>query len=287
MLHHHSILHLYEQPVFSILDFETPMNERLPIPATACFCYLLEGDEQDIEPTAGIRASKGSVILSLCGMTLGSMLSNQKPGNIKSLIVHFFPEHLKLAFTDTKPPHWKELESPVSKYVVQMATNNLIENFIISVQALFENKIAVSNELLILKLKELIMLLLQTKSSPDILKMVRSLFSEREFSFKEMIDAHLFEPLSVEDLSGLMNMSLSTFKRTFKKIYGETPGAYIIDKRIEAVAKQLLLSDAPINQIGYEAGFSNPAHLSRCFKNKYGYSPSQYRLNFLDKKKDF
>ena len=284
MVNKHNTINLEGKPLFSLLDIDTPMDEQLAIPSSACFCYILDGDNQDIDKMSNITATKGSVIMSLCGITLGSMLSNQQSGNMVSIVVHFLPEHLKIAFSDAKPPEWKDISSPISRYVVQTATNKLIENYINGIEYLFENKAAVTNELLLLKLKELITLLLQTESSTDILKMVRSLFSQKEFSFKEVIDAHLFEPLSVNDLSQLTGMSLSSFKKKFKEIYNSTPSSYIIDKRTEAVAKKLLTSDEPVSQIGYSVGFTNPAHLSKCFKNKYNTSPSKYKQNFLHKK---
>ncbi|MCM4173808.1 AraC family transcriptional regulator [Arenibacter sp. TNZ] len=284
MINNHNSIDLFGNPLFSLLDFNTPIDEKLPIPAAACFCYILEGENQYIDKASNIVATRGNVIMSLCGITLGSMLANQQPGKIVSIIVHFLPENLKIAFSDKKPKKWEEINSPVSKYVVQMATNKLIENYISGIEHLFENQAAITDELLILKFKELITLLLQTESSSDILKMVRSLFSEREFSFKEIIEAHLFEPLSVADLSQLTGMSLTSFKKTFKEIFNATPGLYIIDKRTEEVAKRLMTMDLSISQIAYDAGFTNPSHLSKCFQKKYGVSPSQYKLNFLDKK---
>jgi AraC-like DNA-binding protein len=283
MINKHDTLNLEGKPLFSLLDIDTPMEDQLSIPSSGCYCYILDGGNQDIDKRSNITATKGSVIMSLCGITLGSMLSNQQPGNMVSIIVHFLPEHLKAAFSDSKPPEWKEISSPVTKYVVQSAANKLIENYINGIEYLFTNKAAVTDELLLLKFKELITLLFQTESSLDILKMVRSLFSEREFSFKEVIDAHIFEPLSVNDLSQLIGMSVSTFKKKFKEIYNDTPNSYIIDKRTEEVARRLLLSDQPVSQIGYSVGFTSPAHLSRCFKNKYNTSPTKYKQNFSDK----
>ncbi len=113
--------------------------------------------------------------------------------------------------------------------------------------------------------------------------MVRSLFSERTFSFKEVIDAHICLPMTVENLAQLTNTSISAFKKEFKRIYNSTPSAYIIDKRIENVANRLKMSDDSISNIGYQCGFSSSSHLSRVFKTKYGISPSKYRLNFSDK----
>nr|WP_246164386.1 AraC family transcriptional regulator [Xanthovirga aplysinae] len=111
---------------------------------------------------------------------------------------------------------------------------------------------------------------------------MRSLFSERTFSFKEVIDANICHPRSIEELAQLTNHSLSSFKREFKKIYNATPAVYILDKRAEKVAELLKLSDESISSIGYHCGFTSPSHLSRVFKNKYGVTPKEFRLSLSD-----
>ena len=169
------------------------------------------------------------------------------------------------------------------QFIVQMAASELVKKYFEGVVHLFNNKAAASEEILILKLKEIIQLLLQTKNSTQITQIMSSLFSERTFSFKEVVEAYIAEPVSVEELAQLTNNSLSSFKREFKKIYATTPSTYIIDKRAEKVANLLKVSDESISNIGYQCGFTSPAHLSRVFKTKYGVTPSTYRLNLSDK----
>jgi len=274
---------LDENPLFSLFELKTPLEEALPIPSAACFCYVIDGDQQVIDERSGLVAKKGNVILALCGFTLSNMFAHQEAGRIKMMIVHFIPDHLKAAFQDSKPPNWKELDSPVSKYFTQIAADNLITSYVNGILQLFENENAVNDELLLIKLRELFVLLLQTDRSHDIVAMVRSLFSERTFSFKEIVEAHIFEPVSVGDLAELTNTSLSTFKREFKKIYKDSPASYILKRRTKEAANKLVYSDIPISQIAYDAGFSAPSHLTRCFKEQYGVSPTEYRLSLSDK----
>lgn len=124
---------------------------------------------------------------------------------------------------------------------------------------------------------------MQTDNHPQVTQIIRSLFSQRTFSFRETVEAYLFTPASIPDLANLTNTSLSTFKREFMKIYQTTPASYIQDRRIERVAHLLRVSNDPISAIGYDCGFSTPAHLTKVFKAKYRKSPSQYRLDFSDK----
>jgi len=194
--------------------------------------------------------------------------------------VHFHIDHLEDIYKESKPILWKEIEKPITTFVTQEAASNLIVQYFKGIEHFFNNVEAVSEDILALKLQELILLLLQSGSSQDIRTIINSLFSKRVFSFKEVVDTYVYMPISIEGLAHLTNKSLSSFKREFKRIYKATPGAYIIDKRLERVAEELITSDLPVQTIGYDCGFSSSAHLSRVFKKKYEVSPSEFRLNF-------
>lgn len=283
MITYHDTIHLFNQPLFTKVNLTTPTSEVLPIPSEACYAYIVDGDGQTLSPPNKIVANPGQVILSLCGFTVGKMLTEQEEGFVHSLIVHFNKDQLKRVFKGDKPKLWKELEKPVTQYVVQSAANTLIKFYFDGIAQLFKNKAALTEDILILKLKEIVLLLLQTDNSDSIRQIMYSLFSDRVFTFKETIDAYIHLPVSVEDLAQLTHCSLSSFKRKFKTIYNTTPGFYLLDKRLEHVSEHLQHSSESISTIGYQCGFTSPEHLSRAFKKKFGVTPSMYRLNFSAK----
>ena len=283
MLAKHDVIHLYEQPLFTWVELTTPVEDAVPIPSEACFAYILEGDHQVLHQEANLYAIPGHVIMSLCGYTMKQMLTHQESGKMSSLIVHFHRSVLEKIYANAKPEGWEELKAPIVDYIVQEAASKLIVQYFDSIALLFANKVALSDEILTLKLKELILLLLQTERSSQVKELMNSVFSNREFTFKEKVDAHICKPFQLEHYAQLTNNSLSSFKREFKKIYNDTPGNYIMNRRVELVAKELVSTSQSISQIGYDCGFTSPAHLSRIFKKKYGVSPKEYRLNFLDK----
>ena len=107
--------------------------------------------------------------------------------------------------------------------------------------------------------------------------------NKRTADFKQVIETHILSEISLDELSQLCNMSLSTFKRHFKKIYNTTPNEYLFDKRLEH-SKQLLAASArSIDDIALLSGFKTTAHFSRKFKEKYNIPPSQYKLTLSDK----
>lgn len=285
MILEHNLLSLFDQPLFTWVKIHTPMAESIPLPSEACFAYIMDGENQYLYKEGNIKAEPGQIILSLCGQTMGHRLSRQpaqaESGIVSSMVVHFHKDTLLRVYKNTKPPCWKELEQPVVKYIVQDAASELIKQYFQGLVHLFKHPAAVTEELLVLKLKEIILFLLQSEASELMTQIMRSLFSERTFSFKEIVEAHICEPFNLEQLAYLTHHSLTSFKREFKRIYHTTPAAYILDKRTEKVADLLRYSDESISGIGYQCGFSSPAHLSRVFKTKYGLTPSDYRARIL------
>ena len=264
-------------PVFTKVSVETPLTEDLALPAGACYLHINEGDGHALASVPQLIAEKGTTILSTCGLTVGHMISQNINGALETTIVHFSPDLLKACFENEKPQLWEELNSPINAYVVQSAANQLITFYFNGIDQFFLNKEALTDQLITLKIKEIIHLLLQTENSEEVRKIVNGLFSERTFSFQELVDSHIYTQASVENLAQLTGTSLATFKRRFRELYGESPGRYVLQKRIEKVAEQIRITDEAISQIGYQFGFESPEHLSRAFKKHYGQSPSQFR----------
>ena len=217
---------LFEMPLFTKVQTKTPSTEPIDLPSDACFAYILKGDNQMFSTEENIVASKGKVILSLCGFTLGQMLSGLSQGYLHVIVTHFNYGLLQKVFEGNKPELWEEIATPVTQFVVQKSANNLIESYFNNIEQLFSNEEALNENLLKLKLQEIINLLLQTEKSESIRKIVNSLFSERKFSFKELVDAHIDKTDSVENLAMLTSTSVSSFKRKFKEIYRTTPARY-------------------------------------------------------------
>jgi AraC-like DNA-binding protein len=271
---------LFDYPLFSMINMDTPSDEGLNLPSDACVAYILEGDGQTFSEAESISAQPEEAIVSYCGLTLGGLLSELPKGNIHTVMVHFNRDVLNKVFEGEKPELWEELQTPVTRYVVQTAANELLRHYFNSIVLLFENHAAVTEHILKLRLKEIILLLLQSGNSDYVRQIVRSLFSERAFSFKELVQAHIENTEAIENLAMLTNCSISTFKRKFRQVFGTTPAKYRLELKLKRVAGLLKTSDASISSIGYDCGFESPEHLSRAFKKQYGVSPSQYRLNF-------
>ena len=97
--------------------------------------------------------------------------------------------------------------------------SSVLKNFIASLQFYFENPAMVSDELMKLKVKELLLILAKTDNLDAVRTLLESLFSSTELDFKDVIEANLYQALSVEELAALTHSSTSSFKRKFRKYY--------------------------------------------------------------------
>ena len=94
----------------------------------------------------------------------------------------------------------------------------------------------------------------------------------------EYIDAHSNQPLKVEDLASMCNMSYSFFAKKFRQLYGRSCKEYIEYIRVTKAEDLLLFSDYDLTYISQETGFSDCSHMIKTFRKYKNITPKQYRL---------
>lgn len=96
-------------------------------------------------------------------------------------------------------------------------------------------------------------------------------------NFREVVEKNSLSNLSLEELAFLTNMSLSTFKRTFTKIYHTTPGKWLLKQRLQFAVDLLLQKDKRPTEIYEELGFESLSSFTQAFKSEYGTTPRQFK----------
>ncbi|AXP82192.1 HTH-type transcriptional repressor of iron proteins A [Mariniflexile rhizosphaerae] len=87
------------------------------------------------------------------------------------------------------------------------------------------------------------------------------------------------EPITLEEISEIANMSKNAFCRYFKKRTNKTFFQFLIEIRIENACKLIHnYPDYSISYISEQCGFQNTANFNRKFKEIKGVTPSHYRL---------
>lgn len=93
----------------------------------------------------------------------------------------------------------------------------------------------------------------------------------------DYITEHYAEDITLETLANLVAMSVTSFKRNFKAMFGESPGTYLLTTRLNAARKLLETTDKLLTDIAIETGFFDQSHFSRVFKIKRNMTPGEYR----------
>jgi AraC family transcriptional regulator, transcriptional activator of pobA len=75
-----------------------------------------------------------------------------------------------------------------------------------------------------------------------------------------------------------LNLSANYFGDLVKKETGKTALEYIQTKLIDLAKETLLDQSKNISQVAYDLGYRYPQHFTRLFKEKVGYSPSEFRV---------
>lgn len=88
--------------------------------------------------------------------------------------------------------------------------------------------------------------------------------------------------LEITSLAEDMGMSASQLRSTIQRLTGETPAAYVMRVRL-AYAKRLLAhGESSIGDVAQQCGFQTNAHFTRCFKQQFGITPTQFRRMEID-----
>ena len=93
----------------------------------------------------------------------------------------------------------------------------------------------------------------------------------------EHIEANLDTPLPVRELAAITRLSASHFSRAFKGACGQTPHAFILNRRIARASREMLQGAEPLSQIALACGFADQAHLARMFHRSAGLTPAVWR----------
>ncbi|MGH1336576.1 MAG: helix-turn-helix domain-containing protein [Aureispira sp.] len=277
MIIDYKTLELFGKMIFETVTLEPPFKKTNPMPNEACFLYIIEGEYDSTSEKEQLRIQTEESVLMKCGNYLSSMLQSKQSEKYQALAVHFYPEVLLKIYENKLPSFLKEKQSEEIG-MSKLNSDILIRKYIESILFYFENPNLVNEDILILKLKEIILLLKQTKNAPAIHNILSNLFTPSSYLFREVIEAHYFSNISLEELAQLTNQSLSTFKRAFKKLYKTSPATYLRDKKLEKAVELLETTNWRATDIAYDCGFGDVSHFSKTFKNKYGVSPTAYKL---------
>ncbi len=118
--------------------------------------------------------------------------------------------------------------------------------------------------------------------SANIPKESKQLFNKIDKSLislaKEYMLDNLDENISLEDLSSYTGYNSTYISRIFKKEFGLSPHAFMVNEKINRSKNLLLDNTNTISYVASKSGFYDQSHFSRNFKKLFASSPNTFLI---------
>ncbi len=93
----------------------------------------------------------------------------------------------------------------------------------------------------------------------------------------DFIERHLSRPISQKEAARLCDLNPSQFSRSFKKAFGMTFQAYLMERRLEKARRLLHNRSASVTDVCWAIGLRDTSYFGRLFKRQFGTSPSEFQ----------
>ncbi len=87
----------------------------------------------------------------------------------------------------------------------------------------------------------------------------------------------LEHPWSVAELAALTRQAPSTFAHRFTEVVGQTPAAYLTERRMASAARMLESTATPVGRVATAVGYTSEPAFSRAFRRRFGIPPLAWR----------
>lgn len=82
--------------------------------------------------------------------------------------------------------------------------------------------------------------------------------------------------LTIDEFAQELGMGRTVFYQKLKSIVGLSPIDFVREMRIKRAKQLMETGEYNVSTIAYMTGFNDPKYFSKCFKKKYGVSPSEF-----------
>ncbi|SRX54245.1 response regulator [Aequorivita sp. CIP111184] len=123
---------------------------------------------------------------------------------------------------------------------------------------------------------------LQQRFAQEVVLMPKDIsISSAEEQFLErlqkVLDANITNSnFNIEDFGSEMGVSRMQLHRKLKALTGQSASEFLRTQRLKLAIKLLQEKKISISEVGYTVGFNDPSYFTKCFKQEFGCSPSEY-----------
>ncbi|MGL5416451.1 MAG: helix-turn-helix domain-containing protein [Clostridium sp.] len=155
--------------------------------------------------------------------------------------------------------------------------NNLIDVSIKRIIETANSTITHKEFLLDLYAQEIVYDLLNTKIANTILT---NNFNDPISNSIKIMKANFKNNITISEIAYSVNIPLSMFSLEFKKVIGISPNKYLTNLKLNESLN--LLKTHSVTDVAFDLGYENISHFIALFKNKFGVTPKQYTLKYMN-----
>ena len=247
--------------------------------------YVLSGKRILFQPGHTYEMTEGKCVFS----KKGGWLAQREPGMNWRVMIFFMPDSYLQQFCKKYSTSLSSIgtEIKATPQMIDLHVNNATRSFFESMMVYFMQSPPLPEALLELKFHELLFTLLTNPDNKELLFQLHTIADHHRESLSEIMEANYTYNLSLGEFARLTHLSLASFKREFKKVFGTTPGKWLKEKRLDHAGRILSTSSKSISDVAFESGFENTTHFSRVFKEKFHETPLHYRQLIVADPVDF
>ena len=157
--------------------------------------------------------------------------------------------------------------------VFLLKPNDYLHSYIESLSPYLKNDRAFNNRIIQLKVKELVLILVETM--PELGSVLFDFSEPGKLDLEAFMQEHYRYNVALKQFAYLTGRSLSTFKRDFEKVFHATPNKWLVQRRLQEA--QFLIRDKNKRpaDIYLDLGFEDLSHFSFAYKKAFGNAPTR------------
>lgn len=197
-------------------------------------------------------------------------------GEYRSLSIYFDQQMLQ---SFSKEYHFTPDKMQLQRTITLIEPGGLYAGFLHSLQPYEQMAQSANKDLLQLKLKEALLILL--KSNPELSGTLFDFSAPGKIDLEAFMRENYLFNVSLGRFAYLTGRSLASFKRDFEKIFHTSPGRWLLRKRLQEAHHRIKEKGMRPSDVYLDVGFEDLSHFSFAFKKAYGVAPSLLLLNTL------